>query len=115
MFIAFALRYDLHIFTHQDSSKPFAKSFFTATIISYVLGLITTVFIMHTFQSAQPALLYLRFVSSCSVVGAMLNNLRSPACISAFLLTGWRRGLSKDMWLFSDTKEKREKDAAKTE
>jgi minor histocompatibility antigen H13 len=62
MFIAFALRYDLHRSTHRDPAQPFVKPFFTTTLISYVLGLITTVVVMHTFQSAQPALLYLRFV-----------------------------------------------------
>ncbi|KIM31641.1 hypothetical protein M408DRAFT_327119 [Serendipita vermifera MAFF 305830] len=98
MFIALALRYDLHLSTHRDFSKPFAKPFFTATLLSYILGLATTVLVMHNFQSAQPALLYL-----------------SPACISAFLFTGWRQGVSKEMWQFSDTKEKQEKEATKTD
>jgi minor histocompatibility antigen H13 len=62
MFIAFALRYDLHRSTHRDPAQPFVKPFFTVTLISYVIGLIITVVVMHTFQSAQPALLYLRFV-----------------------------------------------------
>ena len=63
MFIAFALRYDLYRSKHQDSSKPFAKPLFIATLVSYVIGLVTTMVVMHSFQSAQPALLYLRFVS----------------------------------------------------
>ena len=60
MFIAYALRYDLHRSAVKDLQQGFAKPFFTATLISYVIGLVVTVVVMHTFHSAQPALLYLR-------------------------------------------------------
>jgi minor histocompatibility antigen H13 len=62
MFIALALRYDLHRSSHQNYSQPYAKPFFVTTMIAYAVGLIMTVFVMHYFQSAQPALLYLRLV-----------------------------------------------------
>ncbi|KAG8850043.1 hypothetical protein FRB91_009395 [Serendipita sp. 411] len=87
-FIAFALRYDLHRSSHQDYQQPFAKPFFAATLVAYVSALILTVMVMHTFQSAQPALLYL-----------------SPACTLAFLAAGWSQGVWKDMWSYSDSND----------
>lgn len=112
MFIAFALRYDLHRSTHQDPLQSFSKPFFWATLVSYVLGLITTVVVMHNFQSAQPALLYLRSVQSNFI--ARGSYVDSPACVLSFLGMGKILGASKDMWTFSDTKDVEEKNA-KTE
>ena len=37
----------------------YSTPYFTATLISYVLGLLMTVFVMYYFNAAQPALLYL--------------------------------------------------------
>jgi len=58
IFIALLLRYDLHRSQRRDQSS-FNTIYFTTTLISYTLGLIFTIFIMHTFQAPQPALLYL--------------------------------------------------------
>lgn len=58
IFIALALRYD-----HARAEKTegcFAKPYFCVTLTAYVVGLITTMTVMHTMGSAQPALLYLR-------------------------------------------------------
>lgn len=88
MFIAFALRYDLHRSAVKDLGQRFAKPFFIATLISYIVGLATTVVVMHTFHSAQPALLYL-----------------SPACILSFLATGLIYGEWAEIWAYSDTQE----------
>jgi minor histocompatibility antigen H13 len=81
IFIALALRFD-----HHNSS---GNTYFRNTLIAYILGLVTTVFVMHTFKAAQPALLYL-----------------SPACIFAVLGTAWFRGEVKEMFAYSDDGEK---------
>ncbi|KAJ1516303.1 Minor histocompatibility antigen H13 [Coelomomyces lativittatus] len=59
----------------QLYSKSFPKPYFKVCFIFYVIGLITTVVVMHTFKAAQPALLYL-----------------SPACILSVTLVGLIRG-----------------------
>ena len=51
--IAMLLRFDMKF---GRSSKPY----FWATYIAYFLGLVFTIVVMHTFKSAQPALLYVR-------------------------------------------------------
>lgn len=55
-FVALALRYDYHRGT--GTGAPY----FYASLGAYVLGLITTMGVMHVFGTAQPALLYLRCV-----------------------------------------------------
>lgn len=50
------------------SKTDFAKPYYTGCFIAYVLGLVTTVIVMHTFQAAQPALLYLSPACTCSVI-----------------------------------------------
>ena len=62
-FITLALRRDLFVSGHRNPYASFAKPYFIASMVAYVLGLVTTVAIMHTFKAAQPALLYLRFVA----------------------------------------------------
>ncbi|XP_005098404.1 minor histocompatibility antigen H13 [Aplysia californica] len=52
IFIALLLRFDL-------SLKRQSKLYFYAGFVAYCLGLGTTIFIMHFFKHAQPALLYL--------------------------------------------------------
>jgi minor histocompatibility antigen H13 len=64
LFIAHALRYDFYHSSVKHCNLPYSKPFFTATVSAYVAGLATTMIVMHTFQSAQPALLYLRYASS---------------------------------------------------
>lgn len=66
-FITLALRRDLFASPSRDSSKAFKKPYFRATIFAYVLGLATTMYVLHSRQAAQPALLYLR------LVGQILN------------------------------------------
>jgi len=67
LFIAFLLRFDKRTVKKAGASKA---TLFTATFISYFLGLATTIFVMHTFQAAQPALLYLvpYCIASSSIV-----------------------------------------------
>jgi minor histocompatibility antigen H13 len=57
LFIALCLRFDLH-------RSHYFPIYFVSCLVAYLMGLLVTVTVMHTFQAAQPALLYL-----------------SPACI----------------------------------
>ena len=59
--------------------------YFLANFGAYVLGLLATVGVMHFFDAAQPALLYL-----------------VPACIGASLLTGLARGELKTLLRYSE-------------
>ncbi|KAI6026196.1 signal peptide peptidase-domain-containing protein [Pisolithus microcarpus] len=90
MFVALALRYD---YSRSKKAKSFTKPYFFVTLMSYILGLVTTMTVMHTFSRAQPALLYL-----------------SPACILAFLVTAFFRGEFRDAWAWSDNPEQRQGD-----
>jgi len=62
--------------------------YFHATYIAYILGLLLTIVIMHTFKAAQPALLYL-----------------VPACLSAPLLVALVRGELKELFAYSEEPE----------
>ncbi|KAI9092369.1 peptidase A22B, signal peptide peptidase, partial [Phlyctochytrium arcticum] len=90
IFVALCLQFDHHRYLKSPASKKhprslaFPKPYFTACFIAYALGLITTVVVMHNFQAAQPALLYL-----------------SPACILSVLITGLARGELKQVFNFS--------------
>lgn len=63
IFIALLLRFDRAQAQEAASTTEvgleFRKTIFNPTIISYVLGLVTTVLVMYHFHAAQPALLYL--------------------------------------------------------
>uniref|UniRef100_A0A8C5CHA0 Histocompatibility (minor) 13 n=1 Tax=Gadus morhua TaxID=8049 RepID=A0A8C5CHA0_GADMO len=52
IFIALLLRFDI-------SLKKNSRTYFYASFLAYIFGLGLTIFIMHTFKHAQPALLYL--------------------------------------------------------
>lgn len=51
MFVALILRYDV--------AQNFATSYFQSAFGGYILGLTTTIAVMHYFNAAQPALLYI--------------------------------------------------------
>jgi len=55
IFIALLLRFDVK----RCAEKKTSKVYFYTCYIAYLLGLFSTVFVMHVFQAAQPALLYL--------------------------------------------------------
>jgi len=81
IFVALMLRY--------DSLKGLASQpYFITNLIAYELGLCATVGVMHFFDSAQPALLYL-----------------VPACIGASLATAVYRGELKELLNFSVEKQ----------
>jgi len=83
-FIALLLRFDLKN-SETRNDKVISKPFFNATFIGYTLGLVTTFVVMHTFQAAQPALLYL-----------------VPFCIVVSALTGVVRGEFRALWQYSE-------------
>ncbi|PWN21101.1 peptidase A22B, signal peptide peptidase, partial [Microstroma glucosiphilum] len=101
IFVALSLRFDQHLylstlsdsklatFTRRDASFP--KPYFTATLTAYIVGLITTMAVMHTFQAAQPALLYL-----------------SPACVGAVTLKSLQRSEWKRVWAWQDEEEEKQ-------
>jgi len=97
-FVALALRYDYH--RHLNGSPTpqkaaFPKPYFRAVLLAYVLGLITTMTVMHVFHAAQPALLYL-----------------SPACILSFVITAGLRGELREAWSWNDDPENKPKDGS---
>jgi len=56
IFIALLLRFDHSLIR---TSKRKTKLYFYSTMLAYLLGLFATIFVMHVFKHAQPALLYL--------------------------------------------------------
>lgn len=91
IFIALALRFDYHLALSRNPTSPpspsssFAKIYFVGCTMSFILGLIVTISVMHYFQAGQPALLYL-----------------SPSCIGSVLSIAWFRGESVHLWGFVD-------------
>lgn len=82
IFIALLLRYD-----HSLNRK--SHFYFYVTFLAYIAGLLLTIFIMHVYKHAQPALLYL-----------------VPACLGAPLLMALVRGDIKSMFSYEDHPEK---------
>ena len=60
-FVALALRYDFY--RSVQARSAFKKPYFYAALMAYVLGLGMSFLGLNLFGSAQPALLYLRYVS----------------------------------------------------
>ncbi|EGG16536.1 peptidase A22B family protein [Cavenderia fasciculata] len=81
IFIALLLKFDRSL---ASSDKTMKTTYFTSNLISYALGLMTTIFVMHTFQAAQPALLYL-----------------VPYCIGGSLIVALAKGQFKKLISFS--------------
>ncbi|KAJ1951187.1 hypothetical protein FBU59_000316, partial [Linderina macrospora] len=91
IFVALCLRFDRHrylaklgyakdkhlpdVLGGRHHGFPFPTPYFTSCMTAYVIGLATTITVMHTFKAAQPALLYL-----------------SPACTLSVIITGLIRG-----------------------
>merc|ERR1719447_1440702 len=78
IFIALLLRYD-------NSLKRSSNFYFNATFIAYLAGLLLTIFVMHVYKHAQPALLYL-----------------VPACLGVPLFPALVRGDIKSMFQYED-------------
>jgi minor histocompatibility antigen H13 len=63
------------------SLKRNSNTYFYVTFVAYFMGLIATIFVMHVFKHAQPALLYL-----------------VPACLGTPLLLALLKGDIKAMF-----------------
>jgi len=94
VFIALLLRFDARKATGRDS---FAKTYYYTCYASYFLGLAGTIFVMHFFKAAQPALLYL-----------------VPACIGSSFGLALLRGEVKELLSYSEEKEDKTKEEATT-
>jgi len=69
-----------------------SKPYFYSVFLAYIIGLVTTIFIMHTFKAAQPALLYL-----------------VPACLGASSLMAYIRGEFRTLWNYSEEEKQKKK------
>jgi len=94
LLIALLLRFDKK--SQKSKKGSFKKTLFTACFIAYILGLATTIFVMHTFQAAQPALLYL-----------------VPYCIGASALTAASKGQFFSLLAYSEETPATKKEDAK--
>jgi minor histocompatibility antigen H13 len=90
IFVALLLRYD-------RSLNRNSHCYFYTTFIAYIAGLAFTIFIMHWYKHAQPALLYL-----------------VPACLGTPMFLALVRGDLKSMLKYADHPEE-EKDDQKEE
>ncbi|XP_048874482.1 minor histocompatibility antigen H13-like isoform X2 [Brienomyrus brachyistius] len=79
IFIALLLRFDV-------SLKKNTKTYFYTGFLAYIFGLGLTIFIMHTFKHAQPALLYL-----------------VPACIGLPVIMALARGELTEMFRYEES------------
>lgn len=76
------------------SRGTFPKTYFHASLIGYVVGMVTTLIAMQLSDHPQPALLYL-----------------VPTVLTSLWGTAWVKGEIKDMWEFTEATE--EDDAGK--
>ncbi len=103
IYVALSLRFDYHQYLQTPKGKKnphtssFPKPYFYATFIAYIIGLSTTMAVMHYFKAAQPALLYL-----------------SPACILSTLITALIRKEWSKVFAFTENQESKEPVAART-
>ena len=75
--------------THEGSNFP--KTYFYASVTGYILGMLTTVSIMHIFKHGQPALLYL-----------------VPGVLLSLWGTALYKGELKMMWKYTELDEEEE-------
>jgi len=102
-YFSFAGRWSDHFWTHSLTGRPlysisqdsrpeppftFPKTYFRASLVGYVLGMLTTLNVMHVWGHAQPALLYL-----------------VPGVLGSLWLTALFRGELRLMWDFSEAVE----------
>eukprot|EP00761_Pharyngomonas_kirbyi_P012084 gb/GECH01012111.1/.p1 GENE.gb/GECH01012111.1/~~gb/GECH01012111.1/.p1 ORF type:complete len:328 (+),score=58.92 gb/GECH01012111.1/:1-984(+) len=90
VFIALMLRFDRHLAAKRK--QPTSNVYFMTCMTSYILGLATTIFVMHAFQAAQPALLYL-----------------VPYCLGSVVIHALIRGEFKELWDYTEENEEKKK------
>lgn len=91
LLIALLLRFDKK--SQKSKKGSFKKTLFHACFVGYILGLATTIFVMHTFQAAQPALLYL-----------------VPYCIGSSALVAMAKGQFSSLLSYSEETPANKKD-----
>lgn len=96
IFIALLLRFDI-------SLKKNSRTYFYSSFLAYIFGLGLTIYIMHTFKHAQPALLYL-----------------VPACIGFPVIVAMCKGELTEMFRYEETpptedEEEEEEEGSKEE
>ncbi|KAL4997054.1 signal peptide peptidase-domain-containing protein [Aspergillus recurvatus] len=74
-------------------ARSFPKTYFTASIVGYTIGMVTTLAIMQIFDHPQPALLYL-----------------VPGVLISLWGTALAKGQVHEMWNFSDAEEEEDDD-----
>ncbi|ODM14383.1 hypothetical protein SI65_10218 [Aspergillus cristatus] len=74
-------------------ARAFPKTYFKASVIGYISGMVTTLLAMQYSKHAQPALLYL-----------------VPGVLISLWGTAFFRKETRDMWEFSDAEEEEEED-----
>ncbi|KAF2465851.1 uncharacterized protein BDR25DRAFT_306367 [Lindgomyces ingoldianus] len=105
-YFSLAGRWTDHFWTHSLSGRPlfhasddnkpeppftFPKTYFKASLIGYIIGMLTTLGVMHIWGHAQPALLYL-----------------VPGVLGSLWLTALVRRELRLMWDFSEATEEEE-------
>ncbi|XP_070825028.1 minor histocompatibility antigen H13 isoform X4 [Chaetodon trifascialis] len=84
IFIALLLRFDV-------SLKKNSRTYFYSSFLAYIFGLGLTIFVMHTFKHAQPALLYL-----------------VPACIGFPVIVALFKGELTEMFRYEEASAEEE-------
>lgn len=95
-FLSLLLRFDAYNAKIQyfpmNVHCAFAKPYFHSGLIGYILGMVTTMFVMIKFEAAQPALLYL-----------------VPGCLGSSLFTAFIRGEFGALLAYSEEEEEDDK------
>ncbi|KAF8540090.1 signal peptide peptidase-domain-containing protein [Trichophaea hybrida] len=86
------------LFWDSQAGGAFPKTYFNASMVGYIVGMITTLTVMHVFNHAQPALLYL-----------------VPGVLGSVWGTAFFMGEAKVMWNYSEEGEVDEEDKEKEE
>lgn len=94
VYVALSRKFDLHL--QEKRAKSACFLYFYSSLVAYILGLLTTMAVMHIWKAAQPALLYL-----------------SPACICSTIMVSIFRGDFSEVFSFSTEQLVQEK--AKTD
>src|SRR5207247_2573966 len=112
-YFSLAGRWSDHFWTHSLTGRPlfsasgngnpeppftFPKTYFNASIVGYVLGMLATLGVMHIWGHAQPALLYL-----------------VPGVLGSVWLTALFKGELNMMWDFSEAVEEDESSGKKSD
>ncbi|XP_041802419.1 minor histocompatibility antigen H13 isoform X2 [Chelmon rostratus] len=84
IFIALLLRFDV-------SLKKNSRTYFYSSFLAYIFGLGLTIFVMHTFKHAQPALLYL-----------------VPACVGFPVIVALLKGELTEMFRYEESSPEEE-------